>query len=215
MLIVFEGIHSAGKSTQSASLARWLRAKDEEGVVETSWNSSEVLGPHITRLKITNALSPMTMVLMEAADLAHRYERELRTTLAAGQVVVSDRYLYSTLVRGMLREVQESFIRDCFAFAPVPDLVFHVRSSGKTTLGRRLAAGRSVGGHMSGEDFRTVTDRRAAFVELQDRTEELYKEVLPPGTVSLPGSCDAAELHTHVISEVNRVLRNRRRTADR
>ncbi|WP_019545205.1 dTMP kinase [Streptomyces sulphureus] len=214
MLIVVEGIHSSGKSTLSEALARWLRERGER-VVETSWNSSEVLGPHITRLKIDNRLRPTTMVLMEAADLAHRYERVLRPALDEGRVVVSDRYLYSTLVRGRLRGVEEGFIRRCFSFAPAPDLVLHVRSSGGTTLERRLSAGQSIGGHMAGEDFRPISDERAAFVELQERTEQLYGEVLPPGTVRLPEGATPAALHSLAAAEVDRVLRERRGTVAR
>jgi dTMP kinase len=76
MLIVFEGLHSAGKSTQVAALEKWLRDRGAS-VTLTSWNSSPSLGATITGLKMANALSPIAMVLMEAADLAYRYEHGL------------------------------------------------------------------------------------------------------------------------------------------
>src|SRR5687767_1150286 len=99
MLVVLEGLYSAGKSTQAALLTQVLRERGVP-VVATEWNSSAPLGDTITRLKIDRSVGPTAMVLMEAADLAYRYEAGLCDALAAGSVVVSDRYWYSTVVRG-------------------------------------------------------------------------------------------------------------------
>ncbi|WP_177154317.1 dTMP kinase [Actinosynnema pretiosum] len=198
MLIVFEGLHSSGKSTQAGLLAEWLVAR---GVVptRTSWNSSTPLGATITDLKIRDRLGPQALVLMEAADLAHRWESGLGEVLAAGGVVISDRYHYSTMARGVIRGISLEHIRECFRFAPEPDLVLHVRCTGRETLRRRLAAGQSLGSHLCGADYRPVVDERAAFVEHQDRMAELYGELLPEGTVDLPLGASREEAHALVL----------------
>jgi dTMP kinase len=201
MLVVFEGLHSAGKSTQVAALAGALQHRGVT-VVTTEWNSSPPLGRRISQLKIDNRLGPTAMVLMEAADLAYRFESQLRDALAGGAVVVSDRYFYSTLVRGIARGIDAGFIRSCFAFAPEPGVVFHLRCAADVTLARREAVGLSIGGHMSGEDHRVVTDRRKGFVSHQSEMGDLYDDVLPDGTVRLDATAPAADLHAKVVAAV-------------
>lgn len=68
MLVVYEGIHSAGKSAQVDALAEWLRAAGVDHHL-TSWNSSAPIGGEITKLKIENRMTPVAMALLEAGDL--------------------------------------------------------------------------------------------------------------------------------------------------
>lgn len=207
MLVVLEGLHSAGKSTQAALLTRLLR---ERGIpaVSTSWNSSVPLGRTITDLKIANDVGPTAMVLMEAADLAYRYEQDLRAALDRG-VVVSDRYFYSTVVRGVVRGVDEAYIRSCFAFAPRPDLVFHLRCAASVTLARRERLGLSLGGHLSGADHRVITDPRQDFLTHQDDMTRQYERVLPETTVPLDATAEPAEVHRLIAERVIAELASR------
>lgn len=201
MLVVFEGLHSAGKSTQVKALADVLRRRGLP-VVTTKWNSAPPLGRTITQLKVDNRLGPLSMVLMEAADLAYRFESELRAALARGATVISDRYHYTTLVRGIARGVDPAFIRSCFAFAPEPDAVFHLRCAARVTLARRETSGLSVSGHLTGEDYRVVSDRRQAFITHQDEMTSLYERVLPHGTIPLDATAPVAQLHEDIIATV-------------
>jgi dTMP kinase len=208
MLIAVEGLHSAGKSTCVAAIAGVLRERGLP-VVTTEWNSSPPLGPTITRLKVDNLIGPVAMVLMEAADLAYRFETRLRDALANGAVVISDRYHYSTLVRGISRGVDPAYIRSCFSFSAEPDIVFHLRCAAEVTLARREAAGLPIGGHMSGEDYRIVTDRRRGFVEHQNEMAVLYDTVLPDRTVSLDATLPQTDLQAQVLAVVGERLMSR------
>jgi dTMP kinase len=201
MLVVLEGLHSVGKSTQVRALASELRRQGLP-VVTTEWNSSPTLGRSITQLKIDNRLGPTALVLMEAADLAWRIESSLGDALARDAVVVSDRWFYSTLVRGLARGIDPAFMRSCFAFAPEPSVVFHLRCDAQVTLARREAAGMSIGGHMSGEDYRAVPDQRRGFVQHQNKAAILYQRVLPAGTIELDATASAADLHAEIVANV-------------
>src|SRR3712207_5390602 len=71
-----------------------------------------------------NELSPRTLVLVAASDMAERLEWEILPALKAGKVVLADRYLYR-VVQGMARDLDQEWLEVLCAFAPRPDLVFH------------------------------------------------------------------------------------------
>ncbi|MEU1762965.1 hypothetical protein [Micromonospora sp. NPDC005652] len=201
MLIAFEGLHGAGKSTQVAALVRRLR-DDGVPVVETSWNSSPPLGDRIGRLKIENRLGPLSMVLMEAADLAYRIETELREALDHG-IVVADRWYYSTVVRAVSRAVDERYVRSCFEFAPEPDVLFHLTCTARETLDRRMAAGLPLVGHLIGEDIRPGIEAREGYLRHQGEVAALYERVLPRRRVQLSCQEPPDVLHDRVVNVVH------------
>ncbi len=73
LLIVFEGLDGAGKSTQVKRLAKYL----EDGgypVVVTSWNSSKYVSRAIKRAKKAHLLTPGCFSALHAADFFNRLE---------------------------------------------------------------------------------------------------------------------------------------------
>jgi dTMP kinase len=201
MLIAFEGLHSAGKSTQVEALVRRLGA-DGVPVVRTSWNSSPPLGARIGQLKMKNRLGPLSMVLMEAADLAYRVESGLGEALASGVVVVADRWYHSTVVRAVSRGVDESYVRSCFGFAPEPDLLFQLGCTARETLNRRTAAGLPLVGHLIGEDVRPGIEPTDGYLLHQGEIAALYERVLPMGRIQLRCQQPPDVLHEQVVSAV-------------
>ncbi|MEU4792159.1 dTMP kinase [Micromonospora tulbaghiae] len=210
MLIAFEGLHTAGKSTQVDALVRWLGGRVER-VVKTAWNSSPPLGASIGRLKSENRVGPLAMVLMEAADLAYRFEEGLRNALSAGGVVVADRWFYSTIVRAVPRGVDEQFVRSCFAFAPRPDIVFHVRCTAQETLNRRVARALPLRGHLVGEDLTPGLDPRTGYLVHQGEAALLYDRVLPQDAVVLPCAQSPDALQARVVAALGPLLAGRPR----
>jgi dTMP kinase len=96
--IAFEGGEGAGKSTQIARAARWLRAAGHQ-VVETREPGGTPLGRELRRLVLDPAgdVTPRAEALLYAADRAHHVETVIRPALQAGAVVLTDRYVDSTL----------------------------------------------------------------------------------------------------------------------
>lgn len=99
LFIVFEGGDGAGKSTQVALLVQWL---SEQGVpvLRTHEPGGSPLGASIRALLLSTAGHPpsaRTEALLYAAERAEHVHAVIRPALDRGQVVVSDRYLDSSV----------------------------------------------------------------------------------------------------------------------
>jgi dTMP kinase len=98
VFIAFEGGEGAGKSTQARFLADWLSGDGYE-VVLTREPGGTDLGAELRRLVLHkgSAVSPRTEALVYAADRAEHVAAAIRPALARGAVVITDRYVDSTL----------------------------------------------------------------------------------------------------------------------
>src|SRR5438874_8341588 len=93
-LVVFEGGEASGKSTQAARLAADL------GAVLTREPGGTEIGKRIRELVLdpgASAMAPATEALLMAADRAQHVADVIEPALAAGQDVVTDRYVPSSL----------------------------------------------------------------------------------------------------------------------
>ncbi|GIF19838.1 dTMP kinase [Actinoplanes tereljensis] len=98
VFVVFEGGEGAGKSTQVGKLAAALEADGHDVVVTREPGATDV-GARIRRLVLDkgDAPAPRAEALLYAADRAHHVATVVRPALARGAVVVSDRYVDSSL----------------------------------------------------------------------------------------------------------------------
>ena len=98
VFVVFEGGEGAGKSTQVTRLADALRAQGRDVVVTREPGATDV-GARIRNLVLDkgDTPSPRAEALLYAADRAHHVATVVRPALARGAVVISDRYVDSSL----------------------------------------------------------------------------------------------------------------------
>jgi dTMP kinase len=99
VFVCFEGGEGSGKSTQSRLLRGWL---EEQGyaVLLTFEPGDTAVGRDLRRIVLdpaTGALADRTEVLLYAADKAEHVETVVQPALERGEVVVTDRYVDSTL----------------------------------------------------------------------------------------------------------------------
>ncbi|MEV6397226.1 dTMP kinase [Streptomyces sp. NPDC051907] len=97
--IVIEGGDGAGKSTQVDALAEWIRAKGHE-VVVTREPGATPIGKRLRTilLDVSSAgLSNRAEALLYAADRAEHVDSVVRPALERGAIVVSDRYIDSSV----------------------------------------------------------------------------------------------------------------------
>jgi dTMP kinase len=126
MLIAFEGGEGTGKSTQARLLAERLGDR----AVLTFQPGATAIGAAIRRVLLdpaTTGLDPRTEALLMAADRAQHVAEVIAPALAAGKVVITDRYLYSSVAyQGYGRELGPQAVAALSAFATggrVADLV--------------------------------------------------------------------------------------------
>ncbi|MGE3725151.1 MAG: dTMP kinase [Candidatus Sericytochromatia bacterium] len=100
MFLSFEGGEGAGKSTQIQSLLAWLQAQGH-AVLVTRQPGGTDYGQRIRHLILdhhpSEMLSPRAELFLYLADRAHHVDTVIRPALAAGQIVICDRYADSTL----------------------------------------------------------------------------------------------------------------------
>lgn len=97
--IVVEGGDGAGKSTQVEAVAEWIRSKGHE-VVVTREPGATPIGQRLRSILLdvaSDRLSHRAEALLYAADRAEHVDSVLRPALERGAVVVSDRYLDSSV----------------------------------------------------------------------------------------------------------------------
>ncbi|MEU0069555.1 dTMP kinase [Streptomyces sp. NPDC006332] len=97
--IALEGGDGAGKSTQAEALAEWIRAKGHEVVVTREPGATPV-GKRLRSilLDVSSAgLSHRAEALLYAADRAEHVDTVVRPALERGAVVISDRYVDSSV----------------------------------------------------------------------------------------------------------------------
>lgn len=143
LLIVLEGIDGAGTTTQMHRLAQALTAVEVS--VHTTREPSD--GPIGTLLRaiLAGAHAPVdqtTLSLLFAADRADHLQREVEPALAAGQVVISDRWYHSSLAYQGTGE-ERLWIAELNRRARKPDLTVFVDVPPEVAAERRARAQRS------------------------------------------------------------------------
>ena len=98
LLVAVEGGEGAGKSTQVEALAGWLRESGRE-VVVTREPGATPAGRRLRELLLDpgSALAPRAEALLYAADRAQHVDTVIVPALQRGAVVVTDRYVDSSL----------------------------------------------------------------------------------------------------------------------
>ena len=99
VFVCFEGGEGAGKSTQARKLTDWLRAEGYD-VLLTHEPGDTAVGKQLRDIVLdpaTGDLSPRTEALLYAADKAEHVDKVVAPALGEGKVVITDRYVDSTL----------------------------------------------------------------------------------------------------------------------
>lgn len=146
LFISLEGIDGVGKSTQSDLLEEFLRAQGRE-VVRTLEPGGTELGQEIRHLLLHRKgdVAPRAEALLYAADRAHHVATKIRPALERGEVVITDRYLDSSVAyQGVGRELSAEDVRAISMFAVeglLPDLTILLDLEASAAAARRSKTG--------------------------------------------------------------------------
>jgi len=123
IFIVIEGIDGTGKSTQARRLGEWFVSQGREVVLSREPTD----GPWGTKLResaATGRLAPEDELEYFLNDRRQHVDETISPALAAGKVVILDRYYFSTMAYQGARGFDPAEIRRLNEeFAPLPDLL--------------------------------------------------------------------------------------------
>lgn len=124
ILVAFEGIDGAGKTTQARRLADLLESAGVT-VVRTKEPTDGAIGMSIRQSATTGRMSPSDELEAFIQDRREHVESKIAPALVRGDVVIVDRYYYSTAAYQGARgfDASEILARN-EAFAPQPDVLF-------------------------------------------------------------------------------------------
>lgn len=210
LFVAFEGGDGAGKSTQSRLLAAWLTEQGVE-VVQTREPGGTTLGRALRELVLhgqDGSVSPRAEALIFAADRAHHVASVVRPALERGAVVLTDRYLDSSVAyQGAARRLGHDEVRRLSLWAVedlVPDLTVLLDVPSPEGRARRGAVHDRL--EREADDFH---DRvRRGFLDLAAREPDRYLVL----DATLPPEVLAAAVRDGVAALPDRVTPARDRT---
>jgi dTMP kinase len=180
--ICIEGLDGSGKTTQAKLLAKKLRKS--YNAVYTAEPSLGKIGTYIRErcLYGKKRLSSAAEALLFAADRIEHVENEVLPALNAKKLVISDRYLYSSLAYQGAAGLSLEWIEEINEHALKPDLAIFIDVDPKTAM-RRLKLKKSVMENMKTQQkVRGVYSKFVAKGELVrldgDRTKDEVAEAL-------------------------------------
>jgi len=174
--IVLEGGDGAGKTAQARALCLRLKRNGYK-VYPTAEPSRSAVGRLIRRSFLEGEkISPEVEALLFAADRFLHLKSEIRPALAAGRIIVCDRYMYASFAYQGAQGVDLNWIRAINRFAEKPDLAIYLDVPAETGLSRIRRK-------------RTVLEK----LELQRRVREEYLKLVQAGELVLVDSTQAIQ----------------------
>lgn len=183
--IVIEGIDGTGKSTQARRLAAWFETQGREVVL----SREPTAGPWGQKLRESAAsgrLSPADELDYFLNDRRQHVEEVISPALAAGKVVILDRYYFSSMAYQGCRGFDPAEIRRLNeAIAPLPDLLLILDLEVDVALGRIGARGDTANEFEQRDNLQQC---REIFLSLKDE----------PFTRIIPSDCPLDEVTTRL-----------------
>jgi dTMP kinase len=175
-LIVVEGADGSGRSTQIQRLVEWLEGGGH-ATVQVGLKRSTLVSEELEKAQAGNILSRITLSLFYATDFADQLENIIIPALKAGFMVLADRYIYTLMVRDMVRGMDEKWLRNLYGLALVPDAVFYLNVSPEELVQRSFAKTRALDFWESGMDLGLSRDMFDCFLKYQALVEEQFKRL--------------------------------------
>jgi dTMP kinase len=204
--ITFEGIDGSGKSTQLRSLEKHLRSRGVDLVV-TREPGGTALGRQLRAafLETKETVAPMAELLSFAADRAQHVEHLVKPSIAAGKVVISDRYADATYAyQGERNNISRRQVNQVIALATggfKPDLTLFFDIPVDVAI-RRMAKrpdSHAKKNRMDEETAEFYTRVRKSYMRIAKREPTRFKVIDADRPVE--------EIHADVVKIVTRLIK--------
>ena len=211
--ITFEGLDGTGKSTQLRKLAAVLRQAGH-AVVETREPGGTATGEKVRRILLdskTSGLAPSAEMALMFASRAQHISEVIEPAMAAGKIVLCDRFTDSTeAYQGHGRKLGSKVVLDLhrlLCHGLQPDLTVLLDSNPASSVGRarrrNLRRGKTVG---HADENRFEQETQAFFVRVREGFRVIgRRESQRVALVDASGT--PAQTHTKIVELVWRRLK--------
>jgi dTMP kinase len=203
LFITFEGPDGSGKTTQINLLGAALEKRGYP-LLQTREPGGTPIGDQIRRVlhdTANTAMRSTTEILLYSASRAQLVEEVIRPALAAGQIVLCDRYADSTLAyQGYGRQLNLETLRTITTFATAglrPDLIIYLDLSVEEGLRRKRLAHETQDAEWNRLDQETVDFHR--------RVHEGYRKLAaeePDRWIMVEANRPAEAVHREIVKAV-------------
>jgi len=187
VFICIEGLDASGKTTHARRLVRNLQRRGFDAVYTTEPSLGEIgrfIRKHILQRK--RRVPSVMEALLFAVDRVDHMEKEIKPALEEGKIVVSDRYVYSSLAYQGAAGLDLKWIEEINKLALPPDLAIYVDVPPEVVV-KRIRRKKSV------------MER----LETQRRVQEVYMKFVEDGRlVSINGNRKKDEVARDILAVV-------------
>ena len=210
--LTFEGLDGSGKTTQLRKLATWLEARGETPLVTRQPGGTRI-GDRIRTLLLdskTDGLSPLAEVGLMFADRAQTIQEIIAPALAAGRIVLCDRFTDSTeAYQGGGRELGSEVVLQLHAAmcgGLQPDLTLLLLPNFDRSLERARRRNTRATGHPTDEN-RFEREDELFYRRVFDKYREIATRE-PLRVVVIDGDLGIQEVHERIVEIVRERLRH-------
>jgi dTMP kinase len=201
-LFVIEGADGSGRSTQISQLAEWLELNGY-AVRHMGLRRSPLLAQDIEHAKQSTLLTHTTMSLFYATDFFDQLVHEIFPALRAGYIVLADRYVYTLMVRELVRGTDPKWTRNLYAPAPIPQAVFYLQVSADKLVERNFQKNATLDYWESGMDLGLARDMFDSFLKYQDMLSAEFQRMQKEfGFTVVNGDQDAATIQEQLRNRI-------------
>jgi len=163
VFICIEGLDASGKTTHARRLVRNLRRRGFDAVYTTEPSLGEI-GRFVRKqvLQRKRRVQSVMEALLFAVDRVDHVEKGIKPALEEGKIVVSDRYVYSSLAYQGAAGLDLKWIEEINRLALPPDLAIYMDVPPEVVV-KRMKRKKSVMENL--ETQRRVRDIYMKFVE--------------------------------------------------
>jgi dTMP kinase len=207
LFITLEGLDGSGKTTQVKRLSSWMQRRGFEPVV-TRQPGGTTIGDRIRELLLdskSDHIAAMAEMALMFADRAQAIAEVIEPALAAGKMVLCDRFTDSTeAYQGGGREIGSATVLELHRLICgdlQPDLTLLLLPSLKISLARARHRNDRASAHSGKDEGRFEQEQDAFFA----RTWEKYREIAarePDRVVLIEGDLAIEEVHEQIVEAV-------------
>lgn len=191
MLIAFEGLDQSGKETQAERLRDRLREAGHKVRLESFPNYGTSIGEELTRALAGER--DYGNDVMQLLFVANRHERRaaILEWLAAGKILICDRYRASSIAYGEAQGLDVRWLEDIQRHLPPADLTIYVDIAVDTAFKRKT-------------HNRDKYERDLAMLEAV--RQSYRRQAQQPGWLMIDGERTKDEIAEQILSAVQKIL---------